>query len=103
MTFAPRTWLICYDIADPKRLNKVHRTVSQHAMPVQYSVFHLHATPAQIEELLATLRHIIDPQQDDIRVYPLPRQPEFVTMGRTPWSRGNLLIGNEIPDFGGQH
>ena len=36
-------WLICYDIADPPRLQRV-RTISRHAVPLQYSVFCTDAT-----------------------------------------------------------
>ena len=32
-------YLIAYDIADPKRLVKVHRTLKRQGLPVQYSVF----------------------------------------------------------------
>ena len=33
--------LLCYDIRDPKRLQKVHREVKKVGMPLQYSVFYI--------------------------------------------------------------
>ena len=35
----PGLYLIAYDIADPKRLSRVHRALKREGLPVQYSVF----------------------------------------------------------------
>lgn len=77
-----RLFLLAYDIADPRRLVRVHRTVRNHAIPVQYSVFLVPGTAADIDGLLAELDGIIEPREDDIRVYPLPKVLDVVQYGR---------------------
>jgi CRISPR-associated protein Cas2 len=91
----PRLHLLAYDIADPKRLNQVHRTVRRHGLPLQYSVFIVPATAARIEGLLAELADIIEPAEDDIRVYPLPKNPDIVHYGRQWLAEGIQLLGDD--------
>ena len=64
-------WLICYDIADPARLVRVHREVRRYATPFQHSVFRAHATRRGLAKRLRILAELIDPRQDDVRAYPL--------------------------------
>lgn len=75
-------FLLAYDIADPKRLTRVHRTVRREGVPLQYSVFLVPGTAAAIDRLLAELDTIIDARVDDIRVYPLPQTLDVVQYGR---------------------
>ncbi len=77
-----RPFLLAYDIADPKRLVRVHRTVRRRGVPLQYSVFLVVATAAEIDGLLDELDDIILPSADDIRVYPLPQRIEAAHYGR---------------------
>ena len=65
------TWLICYDIADPKRLAKVHRIVRQLGLAIQYSVFVSELSERDVDRLLANLSVEIDASEDDIRAYPI--------------------------------
>jgi CRISPR-associated protein Cas2 len=64
-------WLICYDIADPRRLQRVHAIACRHAVPFQYSLFCREATRKEIAMILDTLAEAIDPRHDDLRAYPL--------------------------------
>ena len=75
-------FLLSYDIADPKRLIRVHRTVRRAGFPLQYSVFLVPGDAAAIDRLLKRLDAIIDPTRDDIRVYPLPSRLEVEHYGR---------------------
>lgn len=75
-------FLLAYDIADPKRLGRVHRTVRREGVPLQYSVFLVPGTAVAIDRLLAELDTIIDARVDDIRVYPLPQTLDVVQYGR---------------------
>lgn len=68
----PRLLLLAYDIADPARLQRVHRTVRDAGLPLQYSVFLILANSHELDALLQELASIIEPRADDIRVYPLP-------------------------------
>lgn len=66
--------LICYDIACPRRLARVHRLLVRCACPVQYSVFLYMGSAAGLQRCLAQLQTRINTNEDDIRAYPLPRR-----------------------------
>lgn len=89
-------YLLAYDIADPKRLTKVHRTVREYGAPLQYSVFLIPANAAVIDELLALLKDIIKPSLDDIRVYPLPTRLDLVRYGRQWLPEGVQIVGDDL-------
>ena len=95
---APQLFLLAYDIADPRRLARVHRTVKRQGLPLQYSVFLIADTPAVLDGLLAELDDIIDPRADDIRVYPLPTRLDADSYGRQFLPMGVMLLGNNTLD-----
>ena len=74
-------WLICYDVADPRRLQRVHRVARRHAIPLQYSVFHTIATRHDVLGMLHDIEEHIDPRQDDVRAYPLLTTARPVVVG----------------------
>ena len=86
--------LICYDIADPRRLAKVYRRLTAVAMPLQFSVFVAYFRPADIPALLAELEELIDPKADDVRIYPLPGKPRFTRFGNVRFPDGIRLLEN---------
>jgi CRISPR-associated protein Cas2 len=67
-------YLISYDIADPKRLSRVHRRLKKSGLPLQYSVFTALLRKRQLLELLDALERLIDSCEDDLRCYPLPER-----------------------------
>jgi CRISPR-associated protein Cas2 len=83
-----RPYLLAYDIADPKRLSRVHRTVRDYGLPLQYSVFLVVVNTQRLDQLLAQLDDIIHDKEDDIRVYPLPMQFDADQYGRQWLPRG---------------
>lgn len=89
--------IVTYDIADPKRLRRVHRFLKKIALPLQYSVFLLDADAKRVEQLLKQLAPLINPHADDIRIYPLPSQPEWCSLGRELWPEGIQLTGFKLP------
>ncbi len=55
----PTTWLVCYDISDPRRLQRVHKTISRHGIPLQYSVFLIEGTRLKVIKIInRTVGHI---------------------------------------------
>lgn len=90
-----RTWIIAYDITEPRRLCRVHRFLRKHAVPVQYSVFATFDTPARIGQLRAELAELIDPRTDDVRIYPVPANPELSVLGTKALPEGVLLLSRE--------
>lgn len=64
-------YLICYDIANPRRLARVHRRIVKHALFVQLSVYYLQGSKEALQKLLDELSEVIDPRYDDVRAYPV--------------------------------
>ena len=64
-------WLVCYDIADKSRLQRVHRLISRRAIPFQHSVFYINATRNDIVDMVGEIAIRINPHHDDVRAYPL--------------------------------
>ena len=44
-------YLIAYDIAAPRRLQKIHKRLCEEAIPLQNSTFLYRASPGQFEHL----------------------------------------------------
>lgn len=89
--------IVSYDIAEPKRLRRIHRFLKKVALPLQYSVFLLEADARRIEQLEKQLATMIHPREDDIRIYPLPMQPDWCALGKPLWDEGMLLTGLKLP------
>lgn len=85
----PATYLLCYDICDPRRLGRVFRTCCKVAVPYQYSVFVLTATRDELDALILRIARLIDATEDDVRVYRL-RDPQSI--GRL----GETVLPHEI-------
>jgi len=85
--------LVCYDIRDPVRLNRVHRLVSRWAVMIQYSVYYFHGDDEKVQALCSALRTLIDEKQDDVRIYPLGAQPKWHMMGKALFPPGAGLFG----------
>lgn len=81
------TWLVAYDIRDPRRLGRVYRCCKRAGLHVQYSVFLVRATPPQLDRLIRELESLIDPRRDDVRIYPVPERPDWTHLGRSLWPR----------------
>jgi CRISPR-associated protein Cas2 len=67
----PGWYLIAYDIAHPRRLQRLHRALQAEAIAIQRSVFLIAGSVADIERLLDRLANLIDPAEDDLRAYPV--------------------------------
>ncbi|MBI5194808.1 MAG: CRISPR-associated endonuclease Cas2 [Nitrospirae bacterium] len=74
-------YLICYDIANPKRLGRVYRFMSGEGKHLQYSVFHCSLTWKELQAMKVRLSYLIDEEEDDIRIYPLPSGGKVIAMG----------------------
>lgn len=74
-------YLICYDIADPKRLAKVHRRAVRHAAFVQYSVYYLNGDKEDLEIMLGDIQDVIDDGEDDVRAYTVEPLANAIRIG----------------------
>lgn len=77
-------YLVCYDIADPRRLQRVHRRVIKHAMFIQLSVYYLQGDHNDLAALLGDLQDVIDERRDDVRAYSVRPLSEAQQIG-CPW------------------
>lgn len=64
-------YLIGYDIAEPKRLQRIYRRMTHYATPIQYSVFLFEGTEKLLKACLDDVMEIFQRKEDDLRVYPL--------------------------------
>jgi len=80
-----RAYLAAYDIADSKRLRRVAKCLSQVGIRMQYSLFYLPLSVAERVGLLRELADLIDPNEDDVRLYPLPKRGKMTLLGREPF------------------
>lgn len=96
-------WLVCYDIADPRRLQRVHRVARRHATPLQYSVFHTVATRREVRAMTDEIEEHIDPRQDDVRAYALLTTAQPVTLGDSHLASGVMLCHPARARIGTEH
>ena len=64
-------YFIIYDIADPKRLNKVARILKNYGQRTQKSIFEAILTPAQLEMLQREISATIHQDEDGVKYFPL--------------------------------
>lgn len=100
----PVLFLVCYDIANVKRLSRVHRYLKSQGLPIQYSVFTVELTKKKLTTLLSALQALIHPREDDVRCYALPARLDFDLVGRQVFAEGVLLFsatgGNRLLGIG---
>lgn len=92
--FGPRAWLVAYDIADPSRLNRVHRFLKACAIPIQYSVFLGWFSDAELQAVATGIERRIDPRRDDVRMYHLPSRTLLYRLGRQWLPEQVYLVGD---------
>lgn len=86
-------WLIAYDIANPKRLQKIYRCLCNHALPLQNSVFLLPGRQEDFQRCRAELLPLIHPTEDNLRIYSLPEQTVITHFGKPLLAEGIVWSG----------
>lgn len=86
--------IVAYDISDPKRLIKVNKLLKNYGLSLQYSVFLVPLNRALLEQLMSELSELIDQKDDDIRIYPLPKNAAMILLGKQQLPDGIYL--NEL-------
>ncbi|AHF89494.1 CRISPR-associated protein Cas2 [Opitutaceae bacterium TAV5] len=61
-----RRYLVCYDIANPKRLRQVAKLLESYGTRLQYSVFECPLDDLRLEQAKADLRDTINADQDQV-------------------------------------
>lgn len=65
------SYIICYDICNAKRLQKIHKVVVHYAVPLQFSIYYGLFNTTLRDEMIDKLQQIINEKEDDIRIYPI--------------------------------
>ncbi len=65
------TYLVAYDIADPKWLRKVARTCEDFGLHRRFSVFFCRLSPTDLVRLRGRLFDVIDLEKDQVLFVPL--------------------------------
>jgi len=76
------SFLVCYDIADDKRLRRVFKTMRNYGDHLQFSVFECQLTPSDVVRCRAELGEIIHHTEDQVL---------FVSLGPAE-GRGDRVI-----------
>jgi CRISPR-associated protein Cas2 len=76
------TYLVCYDIADDKRLRRVFKTCKNFGDHLQFSIFECDLGPSEKVQMESALKEIIDHTKDQVL---------FVTLGPSA-GRGERVI-----------
>jgi CRISPR-associated protein Cas2 len=63
-------WLVCYDIADPRRLRRVERRVAAIGVYLHDSLYACELDDAELAALQADLARLIDLAADSVRYLP---------------------------------
>jgi CRISPR-associated protein Cas2 len=90
------SYLVCYDISDPKRLRKVARACEDYGHLKQYSVFLCRLPVTQYVKLRARLYDLSDLATDQVLVIPLcPRcvgGMEAMGRGMDPPEKNDVVV-----------
>jgi CRISPR-associated protein Cas2 len=86
-------FVIGYDIANPRRLQRVHREMCRHATPLEYSIFLLVGSQADKARCLEEMAALIVAKEDDVRCYPLPARGFQGRIGRASLPEGIQWTG----------
>ena len=82
-------YLLAYDIADPRRLQRLHRAVRREGIALQRSVFLVQGTQSDIEALLDRLAILMNEREDDLRAYPVAAPSAL-------WLRGQCVVQGHL-------
>ena len=63
--------IVAYDIADPRRLNRVAKTVKDYGIRVLKSIFEVNVDGNRFIEMKARLEEVIEASEDGVKYFPL--------------------------------
>lgn len=86
------SFVLCYDIREPRRLQRIHRVMIRHATPIEYSIFLLEGGAGDVQGCLDEVLPIMH-DEDDVRCYGLPVWGLQLRLGRPVLPEGILWTG----------
>lgn len=64
-------YVVCYDVREPKRLRRTHKTLLGYGDPLQYSVFVCDLSAAERILMEDAVRRVVDLSEDSVAVIDL--------------------------------
>lgn len=87
------SWVIGYDIREPRRLIKVHRAMAKVACQLEYSIFLFEGTRAALDAVIARVKKLVKLSADDVRAYELPESGMQFRIGKPALPKGIVWTG----------
>ncbi len=88
-------FVVCYDIASPRRLRRIAKLMLAYGERVQKSVFECDLSPKERAELETKARELLNPNEDSLRFYRLcprcSRTRRLIGTGQIPQRRETLI------------
>ena len=63
--------IVAYDIAEPRRLNKVAKLIKDYGVRVQKSIFEVNVDDRRFDEMKARVEEVIEASEDGVKYFPL--------------------------------
>ena len=63
--------IVAYDIADPRRLNRVAKTVKDYGPRVLKSIFEVNVDGTRFAEMKSRIEEVIEASEDGVKYFPL--------------------------------
>jgi len=63
--------IVAYDIAEPRRLNKVADVIKDYGVRVQKSIFEVDVNGSSFTEMKARVEDVIEASEDGVKYFPL--------------------------------
>lgn len=97
-------YLVAYDIADPRRLVKIHRLLKKEGLAVQKSVFFTQGTESRLNRLLDCIADMMTLKEDDLRAYPITHPRDVWTNSSNPLADFPVMhMGKQDNELGIKH
>ena len=89
-------YVIAYDIANKKRLVRLHRYLQQHATPIQQSIFLFYGSELQKMACITGALRLLNPKEDSLCCYRLPSQGRKLRIGAKLFPEGVFFAPVEM-------
>ncbi len=88
------SYLVCYDIGDPKRWRAVHKLMLAYGQPLQLSVFLCRLSEVEYEHMRGRVLEALNRAEDAFAVAHLGREgtDQVDTYGLTRWDKGRRVV-----------
>ena len=93
-----RSFLVCYDVCDPKRLRRVHKLMKAYGEAWQYSVFYCTLKPIDRVRLENALRETLNLKEDQVLIVDMggneeaARESAAVLGSALPEAEGGVVV-----------